>query len=207
VIDIWAGIAAERGAIADDLSAISEDDWDRATLCRGWTVRDVAAHMTATAHLTPLKFFTHLAGTGFSFERFATRQIRYHLGPDSQATLAGLRAIEHSRSSPPGPTISWLGEAIVHSEDIRRPLGIQRAYDTDMVREVADFYKSSNLLIGTKNRITGLSLRATDVNWSHGDGEEVAGPMLPLLMAMTGRGAACDDLEGPGVATLRQRSG
>ena len=71
---------------------------------------------------------------------------------------------------------------------------------------VADFYKGSNLLIGSKNRIAGLTLRATDADWTHGAGPEVSGPVLSLVMAMTGRKAAIDDLAGEGVATLRSRS-
>jgi hypothetical protein len=74
------------------------------------------------------------------------------------------------------------------------------------VVEVAGFFAKSNLLIGTKRRIEGLSLRATDVSWSHGSGPEVSGPILSLLMAMTGRKAALDDLSGEGVATLRSRA-
>jgi hypothetical protein len=73
------------------------------------------------------------------------------------------------------------------------------------VVEVADFFKKSNLIIGAKRRIDGLSLRATDVTWSHGSGPEVAGPILSLVMAMTGRKAALGDLSGEGVATLGSR--
>ena len=71
---------------------------------------------------------------------------------------------------------------------------------------VADFYKGSNLLIGSKNRIAGLALRATDAEWTTGTGPEVSGPILSLVMAMTGRKVADDDLTGDGVATLRSRS-
>jgi hypothetical protein len=71
---------------------------------------------------------------------------------------------------------------------------------------VADFYKGSNLLIGSKRRIAGLTLLATDTEWSHGSGPEVAGPILSLVMAMTGRKAPIDDLTGEGVASLRSRS-
>ena len=95
---------------------------------------------------------------------------------------------------------------IVHSEDIRRALGIQHEYPTDAVVTVADFYKGSNLLIGSKRRISGLTLRATDAEWRHGTGPEVSGPILSLVMAMTGRKVADDDLTGEGVATLRSRS-
>jgi hypothetical protein len=70
---------------------------------------------------------------------------------------------------------------------------------------VADFYKNSNLLIGAKNRIDGVTLRATDVEWRHGSGPEVNGPAIALVMAMTGRKAALDDLTGEGVALLRAR--
>ena len=107
---------------------------------------------------------------------------------------------------PPGPADTWLGEVIVHSEDIRRALGIKHDYPTGAVVRVADFFKGSNLLIGSKRRIAGLTLSATDTEWSHGTGPEVAAPILSLVMAMTGRKAADDDLTGEGVVTLRSRS-
>jgi hypothetical protein len=87
-------------------------------------------------------------------------------------------------------------------------LGISHSYPPDAVRQVIDFYKGSNVLIGSKNRVAGLALHATDHDWQHGqEGPEarVEGPLLSLLLAMTGRAAACDDLHGPGVSTLRGR--
>jgi uncharacterized protein (TIGR03083 family) len=203
VIDLWTAVAAEREALADDLTGLPDEQWRTRSLCQNWTVAQTLAHMTGTASLTPLSFVGRFAKAGFSFDKFATGEIAKHLGADNAGTLANFRAIQNSTSAPPGPKESWLGEAIVHAEDIRRPLGIAHAYDTEAVRQVADFYKGSNTLIGTKSRIAGLALRATDTSWSHGDGKEVAGPMLSLLMAMTGRTSACDDLEGPGVPRLR----
>ena len=206
--DLWATIAAERGALADDLADLSEKEWRTRSLCTQWTVEQVLAHMTATGNLTPLTFLGNFAGSGFNFNTFANRQIAKHRGSDPAATLENFRAIQHSTKSPPGPKESWLGEVIVHAEDIRRPLGIRHEYPVEALRQVADFYKSSNALIGTKSRIAGLSLAATDVEWGHGeDGQQVEGPMLPLLMAMTGRTSACDQLDGPGVDQLRARGG
>jgi uncharacterized protein (TIGR03083 family) len=205
MIDIWNVVAAERGALADDLDGIGQAQWRADSLCDGWSVRRVAAHLTATASLTPLTFFGSFAGSSFNFDRFANKQIDKHLGADEAATLANFRAVRTSTSAPPGPKISWLGEVLVHAEDIRRPLGIAHSYPMDAVVAVADFYKGSNTLIGTKSRIAGLGLRATDVDWSHGSGDEVAGPMMSLLMAMTGRAGACDDLNGAGAETLRSR--
>ena len=93
----------------------------------------------------------------------------------------------------------------MHSEDIRRPLGISHDYPTAAVRQVLDFYKASNTLIGTKSRIADLRLSATDDDWSHGEGPSVEGRLIDLLMAATGRGVACDSLTGDGVSTLRLR--
>ncbi len=76
----------------------------------------------------------------------------------------------------------------------------------DAVVQVADFFKGSNLIIGTKNRIAGLALAATATEWSHGSGPTVSGPMLSLLMAMTGRRVGDDELTGEGIATLRARA-
>jgi hypothetical protein len=99
-----------------------------------------------------------------------------------------------------------LGEVLVHSEDIRRPLKLSHAYQLEATMQAADFYKRSNLIVGTKKRIAGVTLRATDGHWSHGDGPTAEGPMLSLLLAMTGRKAALDDLTGEGVEILRSRT-
>jgi uncharacterized protein (TIGR03083 family) len=203
--DIWTTVSAERGALADDLANLTPAQWDTRSLCSEWTVRDIVAHLSATASLNPATFFFNMAKAGFNFDRFANGQIGRHRGPDPAATLSEFRGLQNSTSAPPGPKTSWLGEVVVHGEDVRRPLGISHAYPPDAVRQAIDFYKGSNMLIGSKNRIAGLALHATDHDWQHGQGETVEGPLLSLLLAMTGRPAACDDLTGPGVPTLRSR--
>lgn len=203
--DMWATIANERGALADDLADLSGDLWSTPSLCPDWTVQQALAHMTSTAHITPPAFLLGLVRSGFSFEKFSRTGIEKWRGDSPAQTLQNFRAVQHSRKHPPGPTTTWLGEAIVHAEDIRRPLGIRHAYPPDAVRQVLDFYKGSNALIGTKRRIEGVTLRATDTDWTHGSGPEARGPMLSLLLAATGRKPALDDLAGEGVAVLRSR--
>ena len=202
---MWSTVAAERGALAADLADLSDQQWETPSLCDGWTVREVLAHQTGTASMSTPKFFTRMAAAGFRFPTFANREIQRHLGDSPRATLAEFRDKQHSTSSPPGPRLSWLGEVIVHSEDIRRPLGIAHDYPAAAVRQVLDFYKGSNTLIGTKRRIADLRLKATDDDWSHGEGPSVEGRMIDLLMAATGRGVACESLSGDGVSTLRLR--
>lgn len=98
-----------------------------------------------------------------------------------------------------------LGESIVHGEDIRRPLGIHRNYPIQTVTRVAQFYRGSDMVVLAKGRINGLRLVATDGPFTAGSGQLVSGTTLALIMAMTGRGAFCDELEGDGVQTLRGR--
>jgi uncharacterized protein (TIGR03083 family) len=204
--DMWTTIAAERGALADDLEDLSEVEWNARSDCEGWSVEDVLAHMTSSASLTVPAFLLIFAASGFNFSKFADKCIAREKGRTPAETLANFRARQDSTKSPPGPKVTWLGETIVHADDIRRPLGIRHAYPTDSVRQVLDFYKTSNILIGTKKRISGLTLRATDTDWTHGSGPTVEGPILSLLVSSTGRSAALRDLSGDGVETLRERS-
>jgi uncharacterized protein (TIGR03083 family) len=205
VVDMWATIANERGALAEDLADISGDQWSTQSLCPDWTVHDALAHMTSTAHVTPPAFLWGLAGSGFNFEKFSRKGIDHWRGDSPAQTLQSFRDVQHSHKHPPGPSTTWLGETIVHAEDIRRPLGIRHVYPAEAVRQVLDFYKGSNALIGTKRRIAGVTLRATDTDWTHGSGPEAQGPMLSLMLAGTGRKAALDDLTGEGVAVLSSR--
>ncbi len=96
-----------------------------------------------------------------------------------------------------------LGEIVVHGEDIRRPLGIRGSIAPDAVTAGLDMYKSASFAVGGRKRIGGLRLLATDSGWSHGDGPEVCGPGLSLVVAMTGRSDSADELTGDGAATLR----
>lgn len=203
--DTWTLIHAERDALADDLQTLTAAQWQTRSLCENWTVQQVVAHLVGTSTSTKVGFFTNLAKSGFNFGAMTGKHVaRYSQGSPAD-TLAAFVASAHSRTSPPGPVQSWLGEAIIHGEDIRRPLGINRDYPTDTVRVVADFYKGSNMIIGAKKRIAGVTLRATDTQWSTGTGPVVEGPLMALLMAMTGRPAFLDDVSGDGLDEFRKR--
>jgi uncharacterized protein (TIGR03083 family) len=204
-VDVWPTVHAERKALAADLDGLDDAGWGTVTLCSEWTVRDVVAHMTATSKLSGAQFFPKLLASGFSLKRMQAKDIATERGSSPGDTLARFRTQVDSTGHPPGPLDTILGEVIVHSADIRRPLGIAHQTPTDAVAQVADFYRGSNLIIGGKRRIAGLTLQATDSDWSTGSGPVVSGPVLSLLLALTGRKAALDDLSGEGVATLRSR--
>jgi len=103
---------------------LSDADWDRPSLCTGWTVRDVVAHMISTANMTPPKFLGKMVGSGFSFQAMTRKEIAREKADRSNSELVeALRARIEARTAPPGPAQSWLGETIVHGEDVFRALG------------------------------------------------------------------------------------
>ena len=205
-MDTWQMIKAERSSLVDALAVLPDADWGRPSLCAGWSVREVVAHMISTANMTRPRFFAKMAGSGFSFQKMTRREIQQvSAGKTGTDLVSMLRSRVDARTAPPGPAASWLGETIVHGEDVFRALGAYRDHPIEHVVAVIDFYKNSNLLIGAKNRIAGVTLRATDTGWQYGSGPQASGPAVALLLAMTGRKAALDDLVGDGVTVLRER--
>lgn len=202
---IWPTIHAEREALAHDLADLTPEQWAAQSLCSEWSVHDVLAHLLSAAKMTPVKFFRNYAAAGFKFNDFTAKQVAVEGASGPAATLSSFRGAQRRTTSPPGPKETWLGEAFVHGEDIRRPLGIAHEYPLPEVARTLEFYARSNAIIGGKTRIAGLTLTATDFDVSVGSGPRVEGPVVSLMLAATGRTAALDDLSGPGVEELRSR--
>jgi len=203
---IWPTIHAERKALVDDLAGLTPEQWTTQSLCSEWNIHQVLAHQLSAAKMTPPKFFGKFAAAGFNFNKFAAKQVAVESVGGPAATLAAFRAAEPRETAPPGPKDTWLGEAFVHGEDIRRPLGITRAYPLPEVARAIALYAKSNAIIGGKTRVAGLTLKATDTDFSVGSGPLVEGPAISLLLAASGRKSALDELSGPGVEALRERS-
>jgi len=203
--DVWPMIQAEREACADLFEALSPEQWASATWCAHWNVRDMAGHMIAATESSPGMFFSHLAKAGFSFDKMVEADAKHYSAGDPSSFAAAMRAGALRRNHPPGPVSAMLGEAVIHGEDIRRPLGLSRDIPPASLLAVANFYKGSSLIVGAKRRISGLRLEATDVTWSNGDGPEVKGTLASLILAMTGRKEVLSELSGEGVAALGSR--
>ena len=204
--ETWKHIHSERAEMAETWVTLSPAQWAAPSWCQGWSVHDTAGHIVAAAEQTPVNFYKELASAGFRFNVFTDRGARSlaAIGPDELARR--LRARTSTTNHPPAPVLAMLGEIVVHGQDIRRPLGLKHRPPEAALTAVADGWKNSNLLIGSKRRISGLRLRATDSGWAHGDGPEVSGPLLSLILAMTGRKEALPDLTGDGVAELGRRA-
>lgn len=204
--DTWSRIHAERAALAADLAGFTDQrQFATPSLCAGLTVREVLAHLTAAASLNSWQWLAGVIRARFDFDKQVSMRLNEQLGATAGETLERFQGIVMSRTKPPLPAVAMLGETIVHGEDIRRPLGIHRAYPIETVTQVARYYRGSDQVVLAKGRIRGLRLVANDGSFTTGDGPLVSGTTLALTMAMTGRSTYCDELEGDGVATLRDR--
>ena len=164
----WPLIHAERESLIADLGTLTDEQWGARSLCANWTVRDVLGHMIATAKMTPPKFFVSMAAAGFRFNTMTAKGVAAEATAKPADGLASFRSHRKDTTHPPGPVEAMLGEAVIHSSDIRTPLGIPHGFPEETLNRVADFYKGSNLIVGAKQRIDGVTLRATDTGWSTG---------------------------------------
>jgi len=201
--DVWAMVHAERAALIADLEGVDETRWDEPSLCPGWSVHDVVAHLVDTARTTRLGFVVAMARARFDFDRQNADGVARERGASPAQTLERLRAVARRTSTPPAPRDSRLVEEIVHGEDIRRPLGIRRDYPPEAVTRAIDLQaRTSASMGGAKELASRVRLIATDTEFSLGDGPDLRGPVVSLLLAISGREVAVGDLDGPGLADL-----
>lgn len=203
--DLWPLIFAERAALAEDLAALADERWDTPSLCAGLTVREVLAHLTAGASDNPLVWFAGVLRHSFDFDANVAQRLAKRLGDRPADTLEQFRAVRTSRTKAPIPVGAVLGEIVVHGEDIRRPLGIVRAHPAEVLERVARFYAGSDLMLPSATRARDLRLRAVDGSFDVGSGPEVTGPLIALIMALTGRDDYLAELGGPGLVEFAAR--
>lgn len=210
---LWRMIRESRGRLVEDLEGLSEEQWRHPTLCGDWDVEHVVAHLTAAASVGKLRWITSMLGAGFRPAVHNERRLRECLGATPPETLASFRAVVDSTVAPTGDTAAFLGEVIVHAEDIRYPLGLRARPgndgrdSVDPETAVAADYASRDFAVPSKTVAKGLRLVATDGPFTAGDGPEVAGPTLALVMVMAGRASHLGQLSGAGAPTLAERIG
>ena len=194
---------AERTDLAEFLATLTPEQWRTESLCVGWTVKDVVAHVISYEEL-------NLAGL---LKRFAKGRIvrANEVGVAEYASMSTdeLLAFLNRHLRPQGLTAGFGGmiglvDGTVHHQDIRRGLGRPRVVPAQRLQRILPLVPG-NPRLGAGRRIRGLRLRADDIEWEHGNGPEVTGPGEALLLAMTGRRQAAEELTGPGAPTLLSR--
>ncbi|WP_432547476.1 maleylpyruvate isomerase family mycothiol-dependent enzyme [Kineococcus sp. SYSU DK004] len=204
-------LRAERLALLEQLEVLDEAAWAVPSLCAGWTVQHVAAHLAWAPVLRPGAALRGLAGAGFDPNRFNRRTATAWTARGRAAVLAQLRENAVTLAAPPGvPRAAAVLEAVLHGLDVRRPLGLGHRTDLRAVRTAADVLVRTrwplNVTVGGSAgaRVRGRRLVAEDVGWQHGQGPEVRGSGEALLLLLSGRPVGPDELSGPGAADVRR---
>ena len=193
-----------RSELFDELKELTEDDMAVMTICDPWTVKHLVAHMTALGNQSFPNFALGMMKARGNFDRFVDTDLQKYL-KSTDEMKAGFEATLARTKPSPGPKYVMLGEYTMHGEDIRRALGRRGDHPAERLAPLAEMYAGTKAPIDGKRRTEGLSFRATDGDWSMGEGPEVAGPGIDLVRAISGRMDAYDTLEGPGLETLRSR--
>ncbi|WP_067822203.1 maleylpyruvate isomerase family mycothiol-dependent enzyme [Nocardia inohanensis] len=196
-------VTDERRQLAALLRTLSPQQWNTESLCAGWLVRDVVAHLLYAS--TPLPaYLLEVARAGGSNDRLNDLYIRR----GRTMTLDELLTAFESTIRPGPLTRSApriiLADTFIHHQDIRRPLGLPREIPE---QRLAALLRHPDPFLRPRRRMRGLRFTATDVDWQHGDGPTVQGPGEAIVMAIAGRSAALADLGGAGVDILRERLG
>ncbi|GAB26208.1 hypothetical protein GOPIP_093_00130 [Gordonia polyisoprenivorans NBRC 16320 = JCM 10675] len=193
----------ERSDLLDFLRTLTPEQWNAPSLCRGWSVKDVAAHMIS---------YDDLGIVGMTKRLVKGRLIwANEAGVEEYRHLSATELLEtfEQRLTPAGLTAGLGGmiglvDGTIHHQDIRRALDQPRTIPSERLATVIAAVPS-NPRLGAHKRIKGLRLVATDLDWAHGQGQEVRGPAEAIMMAISGRADALSDLAGAGHSTLAAR--
>lgn len=181
-------VVAERTELAAMLGELTPEQWAAPSLCAGWRVREVVAHMTMPFRMSVAGFAAGMARARGNFDRMADRQARRDTERLSDAELlASLRDnVEHPWRPPGGGVAGALSHDVIHGLDITVALGLDRRPPAGRVELVLDSMRERNVTyFGTD--LSGVRLEADDLDWHLGDGAPLRGSAADLLLVVCGR--------------------
>jgi uncharacterized protein (TIGR03083 family) len=185
--DLQAMVTADYLALGDLLEALPSSRWDTPSLCEGWRIREVVAHLTMPARYGEAEFMAELKDCDFDFGRLSNRIAeRDGALPSSKLVSDVFSDVLHGWQPPGGGAMGALNHVVIHSLDITVPLGVQRRSPDATIRVILDSMASGGAeRFGVD--ISGGALTATDLNWSYGSGPQRSGSAEDLVLFMAGR--------------------
>ncbi len=205
--DVGEIVEAQRRSLAELLDRLDDEEWQLPSLCVGWRVCDVAAHLTLGTDVGVVRGGWELARARGDVNRMIhDTAIRRANERDRMRIVADLRTAASSRRHPPGTSfLDPLADILVHAQDIAVPLGRQWDVPGRAATVAATHDYRKGFPFHARRRFAGLRLEATDVGWVAGDGPAVRGPIAALLLVITGRPAGLAQLTGAGCVELATR--
>ena len=200
--DYWSAVRTVRLRLAEMLDTLSPSEWDAASLCAGWRVRDVAGHLALVPTITTWQLLAAAPRARCNPNRINTLlAVRAGSVATSEIVQKLRDHAEDQTTAKALDTRNALFDAIVHSQDIAIPLGRTFGVPVDFTRQGLDRVWAMGWPFNAQRRLAGRTLRATDTDWTVGSGPEVAGSALALLLLLTGRTATAQSgLVGAGTS-------
>jgi len=197
----------ERDSIVNTLKTLTPEQWDAPSLCDGWRVRDVAGHLVTGLETSLPTVLAKTARAGFNINKASARAgVEAGSRPPEQLIQTLASATELTGFAKLLGYSKLVPDVTIHHEDIRRAVGLApHVVPAERMKFSLSTLRKDKGPLKAKKRSSGLRFVATDLDWAEGEGPEVRGPALSLLLAMGGRSAGIDECEGDGVAVLRTR--
>jgi uncharacterized protein (TIGR03083 family) len=186
--DLQPAVAAEFQALAGLLDSATGAQWDTASLCAGWRVREVIAHMTMAARYSEEEFMAELRRCDFDFGRLSNEIATRDAELPASELVASLRSEVMQHWTPPGG--GWhgaLNHVVIHGLDVTVPLGVPRRSPDATIRIILDDLTGGGVHERFGTSVQGRSLQATDLDWSYGSGPALRGQAEDLALVLCGR--------------------
>lgn len=181
-------IAAHRRRLAEVLSELPDDAWDADTLCDGWRVREVVAHMTMPFRYSGARFAVEMLRSGGRFHHMADRCARRDAAVPASELVSSLWDNASYVWKPPGGGLkAGLIHDVVHGLDFTVPLGISSSVPAEVLGVVLDGITEPSSLKHFRVDLSGIAVQAEDIGWSSGSGTRVTGRAVDLVVALSGR--------------------
>jgi uncharacterized protein (TIGR03083 family) len=190
-------VAAELAGLADLLAAADDAQWDTPSLCAGWRVREVVAHMTMAARYSEAAFMAELQRCGFDFGRLSNEVASRDAARPASELVANLRSETMRNWAPPGGGYRGaLNHAVIHGLDVTVPLGEPRRSPDQTIRIVLDDLTAGGGHAPFGIAADGRRLEASDLDWSYGEGAVLRGTAGDLALTLCGRAVPAGRLDG-----------
>lgn len=165
----WELAAKARTDFADLIEQLDESQLDESTLCAEWTPRGVLGHVTSLVETGVFGLFGTMVRNGFNFDKVSIVMANKQQGRPVADVIASLRTkAAKSAVLPMFPEHMTVADVAIHTQDVRRPLGLEGALDPLVLEAALNFVTGAKMAktLVDRRELNGVRLVATDIDWS-----------------------------------------